>query len=91
MESFIDDNQEVQHRSEIERRKKYIDALEKENGWLNPGLIHLIKQCLYNAPHQRPSTDELLVRLQVMRVIQEGENVNQHQVHILCHGLALSW
>lgn len=36
-------------------------------------LAHLIKQCLQNAPEQRPGTEELLTRLKEMRAEVEGE------------------
>ena len=39
----------------------------------HPALVELVKQCLLNAPQQRPSTDELLARLQRMREEVEGE------------------
>jgi len=35
--------------------------------------VELVKQCLHNNPHQRPSTDDLLTRLQRMKVEVEGE------------------
>ena len=40
---------------------------------MHPALVGLVKECLYNAPHQRPSTDELLVRLQRMKEEVERE------------------
>ncbi len=36
-------------------------------------MVQLIKQCLHNDPQQRPSTEELLTRLQGMRGKVEGE------------------
>ena len=42
-------------------------------GLLHPALCQLVKQCLRNAPHERPTTDELLARLQGMKVEVEGE------------------
>ena len=38
----------------------------------HPSLVELVKQCLHNAPHQRPTTDELLARLQRMKEEVEG-------------------
>ena len=64
---------EVHGRSELERRRKYLDVLEGMVGFLLPPLVLVIKQCLRNSPHQRPSTDELLVTLQRMKVEVEGE------------------
>ena len=46
--------------------------MEAEFRRLYPALVQLIKQCLLNAPDKRPSTDELLTRLQRMRSEMEG-------------------
>ena len=56
----------------MERRKEYIDILEAEIGQAHPTLVLLIKQCLHNAPHRRPATEELLTRLQGIKVEVEG-------------------
>ena len=40
---------------------------------LHPALVDLVKQCLQNAPEDRPSTDEVLARLQGLRAEVEGE------------------
>lgn len=69
-----DNIEEVRARTELERRGEYIELLVTEIGLLHPALIQLIKQCLHNAPNQRPSSDELLTRLQRMRVEVEGEH-----------------
>jgi hypothetical protein len=42
-------------------------------GFLRPGLIQLVKECLHNVPHERPNTVDLLARLQRMKVEVEGE------------------
>ena len=64
----------VQGRTEVERRKKYIDLLELGVLCSNhPSLIQLVKQCLHNVPNERPNTDELLIMLQRMKVEVEGE------------------
>ena len=47
--------------------------LEAQVGSNHPTLAQLVKQCLHNAPDQRPSTDVLLTTLQRMRVEVEGE------------------
>ena len=39
---------------------------------IHPALVELVKQCLHNNPRQRPSTDDLLTRLQGMRAAVEG-------------------
>ena len=47
-----------------------------DSGLLNsnhPALVQLVKQCLHNAPGERPSTDEVLATLQRMKVEVEGE------------------
>ena len=38
----------------------------------HPVLVQLIKQCLHNAPAERPVTEEVLERLQRMRLEVEG-------------------
>ena len=40
---------------------------------LYPNLVLLVKHCLQDIPDQRPSTDELLVTLQRMKVEVEGK------------------
>ena len=47
--------------------------MEGEIGFRHPGLVELVKQCLHNTPRERPNTDELLARLQRMKVEVEGE------------------
>ena len=51
----------------------YVELLEAHIGLLHPALVQLVKQCLHNVPRQRPNTDELLTRLQRMKVEVEGE------------------
>ncbi len=48
--------------------------LEAQIGPLHPshGLVQLAKHCLHNAPDLRPTTDEVLGSLEVMRVEVEG-------------------
>ena len=57
----------------MECRAKYIALLEAEINSKYPALFALIKQCLHNNPDRRPTTDDLLVRLQEMRKEVEGE------------------
>ena len=59
-------------RSEVERRGEYIELMEERIGCLHPSLIQLIKQCLHNAPEERPATDEVLIGLQRLKVEVEG-------------------
>jgi hypothetical protein len=63
----------IRGRSELERREQYIEVLDGAIGLLHPSLVQLVKQCLHNAPHERPNTDNLLARLQRMKVEVEGE------------------
>ena len=60
-------------RTEVERRKRYIDLLEKElrDGEHHP-LMLMVKWCLQNAPLRRPTADELVTELQGMRADIEG-------------------
>ena len=39
----------------------------------HPALVELVKECLSNTPDRRPTTDDLLARLQRMREEVEGE------------------
>ena len=56
-------------RSEVERRREYIDLLEKEfrDGEHHP-FVQMVKQCLQNAPSRRPTTEQVLDRVR-----SEGE------------------
>ena len=60
--------------SEVERRREYIDLLEKElrDGGRHP-LTQLVKQCLRNDPSRRPVTEQLVTELQGVRADTEGE------------------
>lgn len=42
-------------------------------GSLQGVLVNLVKQCLHNDPHERPSSEELLIKLQKIRIEVEGE------------------
>ena len=56
----------------MERREEYIEILERRVGNY-PYLIEMVKQCLHNDPSERPRTEELLTRLQGIRVEVEGQ------------------
>ena len=60
-------------RSEVERRRDYIELLEKE---LHDGDDHLltqiVKQCLQNVPSRQPTTEQLVTELQQVRATTEG-------------------
>ena len=68
-----DDTQQIHARSELERRGEYIEILEIRIGMEHPALVQLVKECLHNAPVERPATDEVLDRLQRMKVEMKGE------------------
>ena len=68
-----DNVEEVQARNELERRGQYIEILESRINSIHPALVQLVKQCLHNDHNERPSTVELLTRLQGMRIQVEGE------------------
>ena len=61
-------------RSEVERRREYIDLLEKElsDGDRHP-LTQLVKQCLRNDPARRPVMEQVMTELQEVRANTEGE------------------
>ena len=42
-------------------------------GHYHPALVELVKECLHNDPDQRPTTGDLLARLQRMREEVEGQ------------------
>ena len=63
----------LQARNELQRREQYIEILEAHIGRYHPALVELVKECLNNDPDQRPTTDDLLARLQRMREEVEGE------------------
>ena len=60
-------------RSEVERRREYIEQLEKQlcDGEHHP-LTQMVKQCLQNAPSRRPTTEQLVSELQRVRADIEG-------------------
>ena len=53
-------------RSELERRRDYIQPLHRQLGEQHP-LVQTVQQCLHNNPARRPSAEELLQRLETMR------------------------
>ena len=60
-------------RSEMERRGAYFDRLERQlPGGNEHPLYQLIKECLHNAPSQRPSSEQLVSALEEMKSDIEG-------------------
>ncbi len=60
----------------------YIELLESLFIANHPTLVELVKQCLQNDPPERPSTEELLTRLQGMRMEVEGEYGGNHPIKL---------
>ena len=58
-------------RSEVERRNEYIQLLHRQLLEQHP-LVQLVHQCLRNTPARRPSAEELLQQLEVVRAQIEG-------------------
>ena len=58
-------------RSEVERRRNYIQQLHGQLGEEHP-LVQLVHQCLHNTPARRSSAEELLQLLEGMRAQIEG-------------------
>ena len=60
-------------RSEVERRREYIEQLEKHlcDGEHHP-LTQMVKQCLQNASSRRPTAEQLVTELQGVRASIEG-------------------
>ena len=69
----------------MERREHYIAILESEHLRSSPALVELVKQCLHNAPQQRPSTEEVLAVLQGLRVGVEVEYGGPVYVYNIMH------
>ena len=68
-----DNPKEIRGRSELERRGRYIGFLEAKINLDHPALVELVKECLLNAPDRRPTSGDLLARLQGIREEVEGE------------------
>ena len=66
---------------EVKRRGVYIEKLEQISAD-HPALVDLVKQCLHNDPRERPSTEQLLTRLQGMRAEVEGEFGASHPIRL---------
>ena len=69
-----EDPQNPEHllaRSEVERRRDYIQPLHGQLGEDHP-LVQLVHRCLHNTPARRPSAEELLQQLETARSQIEG-------------------
>jgi hypothetical protein len=67
------DHDIVLGRSEVERRRIYVDLLQKEfrDGENHP-LTQMVKQCLRNTPSRRPTTEQLVTTLEGIKADIEG-------------------
>jgi DNA repair protein RadC len=54
----------------VQRREEYIKLLHQQLGEQHP-LVLLVKQCLNDAPSERPTAQELLQRLEDMKALIE--------------------
>ena len=60
-------------RSEVGRRKAYVDQLEDLlPGGIRAHFVQMIKHCLRNAPSQRPTAERLVTVLEGMKGAVEG-------------------
>ncbi len=60
----------------------YIELLEWKICADHPDMVEVVKQCLHNDPNERPSTEELLTRLQGMKMEVEGEYGGNHPIKL---------
>ena len=58
-------------RSEVERRRDYIQPLHRQLGEEHP-FVQLVHGCLHNTPARRPSAEELLQQLETVRAQIKG-------------------
>ena len=49
---------------------------------LHPALVELVRECLHNDPRERPSSEQLLTRLQGVRGEVEGEYGGGHPIRL---------
>ena len=68
-----DDPGRLLGRTEVERRECYIEQLKCTflRGELHP-FVRLVKRCLKNEPHERPTAKELVISLEDMKADIEG-------------------
>ena len=67
-------NGELVARSELERRKSYMEKLRTELPTADHPLYQLIEQCLHNNPPNRPTSTTTLHWLQEIQKLEKGED-----------------
>ena len=60
-------NRHVQGRTEIERRATYIERLEICIAIYSQALVDLVKQCLDDSPEDRPSSEDLIQQIRIIK------------------------
>lgn len=71
--TYLAEEGQVVARSEVERRSKYLEALNVKLPELNHQLYQLTRQCLQNDPAKRPDATSLLGKLQEVLCVEYGE------------------
>ena len=74
--TYLDPNntENILARTEVARRQPYMTTLETQVAQSHPVLLELVRQCLHNAPERRPSSVEVLDRLQQVKVVVKERN-----------------
>ena len=71
--TFIDDDEELRARTEVGRRRSYIDLLVQQLHE-NHNLVTLIKQCLHNEHRMRPTADNVVDHQLMQHRISQQRN-----------------
>ncbi len=74
-----DNLEAVKGRTEVERRKEYIDLLTS-NSAHQLGIVQLVKKCLHNTPERRHTSTELLDKLQEIKRVEDHSPPNLHDI-----------
>ena len=72
--TFNSANGELVARSELDRRKSYVEKLRTELPTADHPLYRLIEQCLHNNPSNRPTSTTTLHWLQEIQKLEKGED-----------------